>query len=545
MNGKYNGVLSMVIPLLLLSALIGCTLNTPALFSEYDARIKGDEILTPQPPPVPRINTPELYGCTANKPLVFRIPTQGERPIKFNARNLPSSVILDEQNGILQGKTPARDGKYTITITAKNSHGKATRDITLVVGNTLALTPPMGWNHWYTHYHFVTDKTIRNAASAMVRSGMADVGYSYLSIDDCWMRIEPQYVQQAISRKRTGNVNLDTLARMGDAREGDGRILPNKEFPDMGSLTAFVHDFGLKAGIYTSPGPRTCQLFEGSWQHEELDAKTYAEWGFDLLKYDWCHYREIFNKLPESEQTVEEYIKPYQKMGDILKQQNRDMVLNLCQYGMADVWKWGRKTGHSWRTGGDLGHTIMEGGIYTIAQKTIGIGAYNGPGGWNDPDYLIMGKWRSPFNKGAGLSQIELTANEQYSSMALWCLKASPLFFSGDMDQLDDFTLNVLANNEMIAVNQDALGQCADPVRMDNKAWILKKRLSDGSLVIGVFDVANQGDQKIILNWDEIGIEGKQSVRDLWRQKEIGQCDGAFSITVGKRGCSVIRLTAS
>ncbi len=514
------------------------------LITAYDARVNEDEILTPLPPTKPRINGPSVYGCTANKPLVYRIPTQGERPIAFSVVGLPESLVLDAENGIFTGMTPAKDGDYTMTITAENRHGHDTRELTLVVGNRLALTPPMGWNHWYTHYHYVNDRNIRDAAAAMVQSGMADVGYSYVSIDDCWMRIAPEYVERAMTRKGTGNVNLDTAARMGTTRDETGKIIPNDAFPDMDALTDYIHGFGLKAGLYTSPGPRTCQEFEGSWQHEAIDAKTYADWGFDLLKYDWCRYREIFAALPEAEQTREAYIKPYHIMGDLLKEQGRDIVHNLCQYGMADVWTWGKEVGHSWRTGGDLGHTITQGGIYNIAKKTIGIRSYNGPGGWNDPDYIILGKWRSPFNKGGDLLQIELTPNEQYSYMSLWGMMACPLFFSGDMDALDPFTLKILSNTEMIAVNQDVLGVCAEPVRMNEEEWILKKSMSDGSVIVGFFEVPNKGDRTIEVTWDELGVTGAQALRDPWRQKDIGYADEKLSITVGKRGCAVLKFMA-
>lgn len=535
---------NLVACLVLLFFFATCGDHGSVLISGYDARTQGAEILTPKPGKSPKINGPEVYGCTPNKPLVYRIPTQGERPIKFKADNLPASVQLDAENGILNGMTPETNGEYTINITAENSHGMDSRDIILKVGNTLALTPPMGWNHWYTHYHFVTDEHIRNAATAMVQRGMADVGYNYVSIDDCWMRIESDFVERAMKRKRRANVNLDTAARMGASRDADGRILTNEEFPDMNLLTQHIHGYGLKAGIYTSPGPRTCQEFEGSWQHEEIDAKTFAGWGFDLLKYDWCRYREVFND-PFNEDNLDEFVKPYKKMGDILKKQNRDIVHNLCQYGMADVWKWGKQTGHSWRTGGDLGHTILEGGIYNIAEKTIGIGEYNGPGGWNDPDYLIMGKWRSPDYKGGDIVQIDLTPNEQYSYMSLWCMMACPLFFSGDMDALDDFTLNVITNTEMIAVNQDVLGKCAEPMRMGDKAWILKKVLADGSIVVGVFDIANNGDQNINLDLKELGLDGIFKARDLWRQKEIGSLSDKISIAVGARGCAILKLNRS
>jgi len=518
--------------------------DSSALVETYDARISGNEILTPAAPESPRINGPALYGCTPNKPLVYRMPTQGVRPMTFSAKGLPHSIKLDRKNGILSGKTPDKKGDYKIILIARNNYGEDSFEWTLVVGDKIALTPPMGWNHWYTHYHFITDRDIRAAADAMVASGMADVGYSYVSIDDCWMRITEEWAKKSMERKRrTASVGLDVERVVGQVRDKNGRILPNANFPDMVSLTEHIHQKGLKAGIYTSPGPRTCQEFEGSWQHEAIDAATYAEWGFDLLKYDWCRYGEIFNQLPEAKRSLDEYKKPYQVMWSILQEQNRDILQNLCQYGMAEVWKWGHEVGHSWRTGGDLGHTLTEGGVYKIAKKNIELRQHNGPCSWNDPDYLILGKWRSPFDKAAPISPVELTPNEQYSYVSLWCLMACPLFFSGDMSQMDDFTVNLLCNPEMIAVNQDRLGLCAEPVRMDESTWILKKEMSDGSVVVGFFDVAGEGDRQIRVTWDELDICFGQSTRDLWRQKELGVSEEDFTVAVGPLGCAVIRFT--
>ncbi len=526
---------------ILIVALVG---NSCTKIKTYDARIQGKEILIPAPSKSPAINGPAIYGCTPGKPLVYRTPTQGERPMKFSAEGLPSSLMLDASTGILTGMTPDKKGEFKIKLIAENEYGKDLREWTLVVGDTLALTPPMGWNHWYTHYHYITDEKIRKAANAMVSSGMADVGYSYVSIDDCWMRITGEWAEKSTKGRKTASVGLDITAVTGETRDADGRIIPNSNFQDMKALTEFIHEKGLKAGIYTSPGPRTCQQFEGSWQHEAIDAQTYAEWGFDLLKYDWCHYRDIFNELPESKQSLEEYMKPYKLMNDLLRNQSRDILHNLCQYGMTNVWEWGKETGQSWRIGGDLGHTLTEGGVYKIAEKNIQLRLYNGPGGWNDPDYLILGKWRSPFNKGAQIAPIELTPNEQYSYISLWYMMACPLFFSGDMSQIDDFTRNLLCNIELIAVNQDRLGLCAEPVRMDDQAWVLKKQMSDGSIIVGFFDIANSGDQEIPVTWSELRLTRSQSAHDLWRHKDLGACEDDLTVLVGPHGCSIIQLVA-
>jgi alpha-galactosidase len=507
----------------------------------YDARITGKEILTPEPSRKPKINSPERYGARPGKPFVYRIPATGVRPMTFEARGLPPSLMLDPQKGIITGRTPGERGEYEILFRASNAAGQDEKQFALVVGEGLALTPIMGWNHWYTHYHFITDEQIRAAADAMVSSGMADAGYQYISIDDCWMRISPENVRITLDPgRKTRSTGLDQEAKAGRVRDENGQILPARDFPDMEALTGHIHGYGLKAGIYTSPGETTCQLFEGSYGHEIQDARTYAEWGFDLLKYDWCSYGQLWNLMKGDKE--ENRSIPYKLMGGILETLDRDIVLNICEYGHR-VWEWGREAGgHSWRVGGDLGHTITEGGVYRIAEKNIGLREYNGPGSWNDPDYLILGMWRSPFDKAAPLHPVELTSNEQYSYFSLWCMMACPLFFSGDMGTVDNFTRNILCNSELIAVNQDRLGKCAEPVRMDTLAWVLKKTMADGSAVLGFFNLSAEKDAEIGVTWREMDICCRQQARDLWRQKDIGNISDEMSVKVGPRGCAVIRL---
>ena len=234
-------------------------------------------ILTPKPGPSPKINGPVVYGVRPGRPFLYRIPCTGQRPIRFSAGGLPASLSLNAGTGVITGKAPTQPGKYAVQFGATNSVGRSTRQFTIIVGDTIALTPPMGWNDWYTHYDRVTDKLMREAADAMIASGMADFGYQYVNIDDCWM-VKPE------------------LDRSGDRRRAprpQRRNPPNRRFPDMKALTDYIHAKGLKAGIYTSPGPLTCAQFAGCCQHEEADASTFADWGFDFLKYDWCSYRKV------------------------------------------------------------------------------------------------------------------------------------------------------------------------------------------------------------------------------------------------------------
>jgi len=471
-------------------------------------------ILTPKPGPAPRINGPRVLGCRPGHPFLFRIPTTGERPIRFVASGLPSGLHLDEATGIITGSVPAC-GQYKVNLKAKNSHGTCSRLLSIVAGDTLALTPPMGWNHWYAHYDRITDQLMREAADLLVSSGMADVGYAYVDIDDCWMNAP----------------NNGDSRRVGPLRDSNGSLVPNQYFPDMKALTQYIHSKGLKAGIYTSPGPLTCGGFCGSYQHEAQDAKQFADWGFDFLKYDWCSYDEVVKR----DHTLPVLKRPYQLMGDLLKQQSRDIVFNLCQYGMGNVWEWGAEVGgHCWRTAGDLGMELTN--IFPVALKNAEHRAWSKPGCWNDPDYVQIGF----IGDGAGkMKPCPLTANQQYSFMSLWALMAAPLFYSGEMRTLDPFTLNVLCNPEVIDVDQDPLGICARTISVSGETFVMVKNLENGTKAVGLF---NRGESAAIVTakWSHLDIRGRRSVRDLWRQKELGKFSGEFSAEVGRHGCVLV-----
>lgn len=484
-------------------------------------------VLTPKPGPQPRINGPKIYGARPGHPFLFRIPCTGARPMKFSARNLPVGLSLNADTGIITGTTPVK-GDYAMTFVAENAKGKCERAFKLVAGDTLSLTPQMGYNHWYAHYNRITDAMMREAADIMIASGMADAGYEFVNVDDCWM-----------NAPSTSKWQPDTK-RVGPVRDDKGDTLANGYFPDMKALADYIHSKGLKAGLYTSPGPKTCAGFGGAWQHEEQDAKLFAGWGFDFLKYDWCSYGGVVGKKP----SLDDMKKPYQLMGDLLKKQDRDIVFNLCQYGMGEVWKWGKEVGgHSWRTAGDLGFELHR--IIDIALKNTEIAQFSGPGGWNDPDYLQIG-WIGSQRGGAFEMPhpSELTPSEQYSFMALWCLLPAPLFYSGDLTHLDDFTLGILCNAELIEVNQDALGKPARVVKLDDDSFLMIKDLEDGSKAVGL---CNRGEieMEISAKWGDIGITGKQTVRDLWRQKDLGNFENSFTTIVPRHGVAVIRMTGN
>jgi len=479
-------------------------------------------ILTPRPGSKPQLNGPKVYGCRPGRPFIYRIPCLGKRPVTFSAENLPGTLMLDTAAGIITGTAPKERGEYVVTLKAANRHGSAQRPFKIVVGDALALTPPMGWNSWYIHYWRVTDRHMRRAADAMIESGMADFGYEYVNIDDCWM-VKPDSNDPMIG---------------GQPRDADGAIRSNGLFPDMKALADTIHSKGLKAGLYTSPGPLTCQEYEGTYQHEEIDAHKFAEWDFDFLKYDWCSYTKV-----ATGEGAERVQRPYIKMGAILPQLDRDIVFNLCQYGMGDVWTWaGEIGGHCWRTTGDLG--LARGadlpGFYHIGLSNAKHWQYAKPGQWNDPDYILIG-WVGDAHKQAEGRPTSLTPNEQYSYMSMWCLMAAPLIFSGDMDKLDEFTLNILCNSEVIEVDQDPLGKQAPIIRQTDEYSIMAKDMEDGSKAVGLFNTSQVGTD-VAVSWKDLGLEGPHRVRDLWRQKNLGTYKDRFEAKIPRHGVVLVRI---
>ena len=479
-------------------------------------------ILTPASPPEPRLNGTRVLGVRPGSPFLFRIPATGDRPMRFAAENLPAGLMLDQASGIITGTIQER-GTYSILLTASNEQGNASRELKVVCGDTLALTPHMGWNSWYVWENHVTDAIMRAAADAMVSSGLADHGYMYVNIDDCWS-VKPG--------------SADATLR-GEPRDKSGKINSNPRFPDMRALTDYIHAKGLKAGIYTSPGPLTCADHVAAWQHEEADVERFVEWGFDFLKYDWCSYDRI-----AKDRSRAELQKPYLLVSEILRREPRDIVLNLCQYGMGSVWEWGKEVGgNSWRTAGDLGGSfekigvaLFRDGFDLYASKDLH--RFGGPGGWNDPDYILIGylsNW-----KGQTVPT-PLTPNEQYAHVSLWSLLAAPLIFSGDITRLDPFTLSLLSNDEVIEVDQDPLGRPGRRIAKDGDLEVWARPLEDGSLAVGLFN-RGEGVKVVTATWKDLGISGSQRVRDLWRQRDVGVFDGRFDALVARHGVVLVLL---
>lgn len=455
-------------------------------------------ILTPKAPKNPLFNGALKLTASAGKPIIYRLPFSGQRPMTFTAVSLPAGLSLDKKNGIITGSV-ARNGRYKVVVTAQNAAGKGTGSFALGIGEPLLATPPLGWNHWNGYGMNITGRDIIANAHAMVNSGLADYGFSYVNIDDGWQ----------------------------GTRGNDSIMRPNDKFRDMKAIADTIHALGLKAGLYSSPGPYTCGRKLGSYKNEEIDAQTYAAWGYDLLKHDWCSYGEI-KRFP----TLQERKDPYIKMSNALRATNRDIVLSLCQYGAGQVQDWGREVGGSyWRTTNDI--VDGWGSMISIANLNHGLEKYNGPGGWNDPDMLVVGVLGWNENK----RKTKLTPDEQYTHISMWSMLAAPMLLGCDLTKLDDFTLSLLTNREVNAINQDTLGAQAKVVYKEGatfsflgraiEVWV--KPLADGSKAVGVF---NLGSDPADFNLDlaRLGLKGNQRVRDLWRQKDLATASAATPV---------------
>ena len=489
-------------------------------------------ILTPPALPTPRINGAKVFGVRPGSPFLFTIAATGERPLTFSATGLPKGLKLDDHSGQLTGQL-AKPGEYSVTLRAKNKLGKAEQKFKIICGPQLALTPPMGWNSWNCFAHAVSEEKVRIAADAFIKSGLQNHGWTYVNIDDFW---------------ETHRDSKDPTLQ-GPARDTEGRILPNPRFPDMKALADYVHGLGLKIGLYSSPGPWTCGGCVGSFDHEQLDAQQYAEWGFDYLKYDWCSYKpelEAKRKISAefhgdkswsavAPKNVAELMRPYAVMQSALRRQPRDITYSLCQYGMGNVWEWGATVdGNCWRTTGDI--TDTWGSMSSIGFGSAGHEKFVGPGHWNDPDMLVVGKlgWGK-------VRPTRLTPNEQYTHISLWCLLAAPLLIGCDLAQLDDFTMNLLSNDEVIAVDQDPLGKQAARITKNGDLEIWAKDMEDGSKAVGLF---NRGETAahVEIKWSDLGLKGPHRVRDLWRQSDLGKFSDAFGTEVPRHGVVLVRV---
>jgi alpha-galactosidase len=473
--------------------------------------------IAPSRSAVPLLNYPRITGATPGKPFMFMIPASGDEPLTFAAKNLPAGLTLDPKTGLITGALKSA-GKTVVTVTVTNARGKASGDFTIVGGDdVLALTPPLGWNSWNAWGNTVTAERVKASADGMVKSGLHRQGYTYINIDDVW----------------EGGLRRPGPHDQAAGRDANGDPTTNENFPDMKGLVDHIHSLGLKAGIYSSPGPRTCQGLMATYQHEEQDARAYARWGFDYLKYDWCSYSGI---APNP--TLEDRKKPYKMMGDILKKQDRDMIFSICQYGAGNVWEWGNEVGgHLWRMTGDIRDNWPS--MSNIGFQQTGREQFAGPGGWNDTDMLVVGMvgWSQ------GTRPTELTPDEQITHISLWALQAAPLLIGADLSKIDEWTTNILGNREVLAVNQDVLGKPAGRKMSDGWVEVWARPLEDGTMAVGLFNRSPEA-AKVTAKFSDLGLTGSQPVRDLWLQKDLARAQNEFSATVPRHGAALVKIGA-
>ena len=359
-----------------------------------------------------------------------------------------------------------------------------------VAPNGLALTPPMGWNSWNHFEGDIDDATVRKIADALVSTGMRDAGYVYVNIDDTWE----------------------------GSRDDQGRIQPNRKFPDMKGLAGYLHARGLKLGLYSSPGPQTCGGYPGSYGHEELDAQTYAAWGVDYLKYDWCSAFRIYQDR--------DMRAIYQKMGDALLRSGRPIVYSLCQYGKEDVWTWGRLAGGNlWRTTNDIHNSYSR--MAEIGFSQSALAAWSGPGGWNDPDMLEIGNGN-------------LTVDESHTHMTLWAMLAAPLIAGNDLRSMSKETSSILLNREVIAIDQDPLGKQAQRVISDGSVEVWQRPLADGSSAVAIFNRSSSS-QPAHFKWSSLGYAEAPQLRDLWKHVPLSEDGADFSAELPPHGVILLR----
>jgi alpha-galactosidase len=352
----------------------------------------------------------------------------------------------------------------------------------------VAQTPPMGWNSWNFFFAKVTDKDIRASADQIVSTGMKDAGYIYVNIDDSWE----------------------------GKRDEQGVLHTNEKFPDMKALADYVHSKGLKIGIYSGPGPLTCAKYEGSLGHEEQDAKLYAEWGIDYLKYDLCAYRQNMEQMAPGDRAAQMKLMhaAYEKMGKALKATGRPIVYSFCQYGWDSVWEWAPAIGGNlWRTTGDIQPNWNS--MYTILSQQEGLQSYAGPGHWNDPDMLEVGNGK-------------LTLHENRTHFSMWAMLAAPLLAGNDLPNMKPEIKDILTNKDVIAIDQDKLGKQASRVYSEGEVDVWERDLSGGAKAIAVLNAGSDrySTHPFHLSLSKLGLNGKQTGKDLWSGKAIELTDG-------------------
>ncbi len=483
-------------------------------------------ILTPAPAASPRINGPRVFGVRPGSPFLYTVRATGDRPMRFSATGLPAALTLDPATGQITG-TLAKAGEYQVTLHAQNAIGSADKPFHIIAGLHIQLTPPLGWNSWNCLGNTVSQEKVLAVAKIMVSSGLANHGWTYINTDDGWQGI------------RGGPFNA---------------IQPNKKFPDIKALSDAIHQMGLKYGIYSTPWKgsyeghigsscdnedgtydwiknKQCNEFFrfakreehwgfGRFPFAEQDARQWAAWGVDYMKYDW-HPIDVDHT---------------QAMAEALQKQNRDIVYSLSNDADSGHGSdWGRLA-NSWRTTNDIVDNWQS--MSGIGFTRDGWASFQGPGHYNDPDMLVVGTvgW------GRAIRPTHLTEDEQYTHISLWCLLSAPLLIGCDLEKADPFTLNLLSNDEVLDIDQDSLVKQAITVSKVGDAVVYAKPLDDGSIAVGLFNVGPM-QSVVTANWKDLGIHGPMTVRDLWRQKVLGVFSDKFESSINTHGVVLVKIS--
>ena len=460
---------------------------------------------------VPVFHGAQIVGNYPNTPFIFTVPATGERPITFSIKNLPQGLVLDATTGIITGNviTP---GEYKLKVTASNAKGQSEEDLKIVIGETLCLTPAMGWNSWNVFTKTLDEKMVIEMTDAMVKTGMRDLGYQYINMDDFWH---------------------------ADTRDSLGRPVPDpKKFPHgMKYLSDYVHSKGLKLGIYSCAGNMTCGRRFGGYTYEEIDAKAYADWGIDLLKYDYCY-------APPTTKTA---FARYSKMGSALKHSSRSIVFSICEWGFRHPWKWAQKAdGSYWRVSPDIMDSWRFPSLWVFSMKAIlnreeHLWKYAGPGHWNDPDMLIVGNYGKGLATSMGGIYKGMTDNEYQTHFSLWCMFSAPLLASNDLRSMNEATATILTNPEMLAINQDILGEQARPVYKMAGIRVYLKHLSNCSISVAVLN-ASGANKTFDLKASLLGLKDARTAHDVWKHTDIGTLKDKLALTIQSHQTIVLTL---
>ncbi|SFQ38351.1 NPCBM/NEW2 domain-containing protein [Parafilimonas terrae] len=501
----------------------------PGYMPEHIPNTGEKYILTPASSALPKINSAKVFGATAGNPFLFAVAATGVRPMYFTASNLPQGLNIDSATGIISGKVNNK-GIYPVVLKAKNKWGETTNILKIKIGDTIALTPPIGWNGWNSWAREIDKDKVLASAHAMVSKGLHNHGWTYINIDDAWQ----------------------------GRREGSDKALqPNEKFPGFKDMADSIHALGLKLGVYSTPwitsyagyaggssnfedgsypdsvrDNKRQYRYTGKYRFENADARQMAAWGVDYLKYDW---------------RID--VQSAQRMQEALRKSGRDIVFsisNSAPFDSAATWK---KTANVWRTGPDIRDSWTS--LYYSAFLLDKWAPYAGPGHWNDADMLIVGN----VTTGSKMHPTRLTPDEQYSHVSIFSLLNLPLLIGCPIDQLDAFTLNLLTNDEVIEIDQDPLGKPARLIIEDKGVQVWVKPMEDGSYAVGLFNLAGfgktpqsffrWGDEKPVsyqFDFSKAGLLGKWKLRNVWKQQDMGIFSNQFKTVIPHHGVVLLRM---